>query len=883
MGSYESKTDRELTKALEETYPGLAKRYQREQSECPALWTALSEASKKKTKKGNQGIPEATIFREENPLSHPIAIIEGKKKQGIIDAQNEAQWYVREAAKKKQYVPIAIGFDGKHLTIDFYVEHDDEFRPCRKANGESFSDIFGRSGDWPTENELIALGNSSDGQIRGENPGLPDEVYADLFRRINETMHGEGVVKDDRITVFTAFLVACRSTSFVEMIADTRKDKKSPQALATQILANIQEMMGKVEADVGSDVSDDLKGFISFVKPKLSGSNNKATNGSKAISKIVYQDFPHISAKHNIALPDFLGRLNNSLFNIVDVYDAFQTYSTSNDLGQYFTPRHVVRSMIRIVEILRRRILQKDDVVYDPACGVGGVLVGALERVAESKHGDERAKIKKEFGAHLLGCENTDSIAHVARLNLWMHGDGTSGIAQGSSLERDYLPAPGSRGDHGLGDPTPAGHPINQIRAKVSARTKTSGRPTVVLMNPPYPTKKKDYHAFEFVEHALSQMEEGGFLCALVPATTIISDDKLHSSHKVKGSSTAVPGFRARTLKHAQLHAVISMANDLFAPGAAVHTYVIVLSKQAGGHQVNRPVLFARCPDDGYKMAKSVKRRMGPKENDPRLARWNTEIEVGGDLADLIFYRAASANSPAHIGWLHQYLNGNASLPRFLASKCISPVDVETGADWAPERFIDDGFDPQTLLGISNLIYSELQSFDLITAIRRTQGSHGKSQQIRQAAIGDVNALIARIRSVFPNGATVGDLFTFPKVSRFDATAVSETGTVPLVSASEQEANAVLGYVDSPKGSAIAPGNTISVAKNGYRPMFSRFQPDPYCLTGDVASLKPKSIDGKPYSEMEMIILAALIENHVWRFSYGRKASEGRMKELRII
>lgn len=879
MGTHEISVQNAMTEALKATYPNIGVRYQRESFACAPLEAAMAGGSKTKKKKGH-GVPEAVIFADA-ALSRPIAIVECKKdKGGIIAAQVEAQEYVRHASGAgKLYIPLAIGFDGSNLTVDFYNKQSDTFIACRRANGEKLSESFIQTGLWPTETEIAELANSSGGMLQGEEPGLPDNVCAELFKRINESMHGESVGKDDRIVVFTAFLVACRSVDFINVI--TSGAKKTAHILGEQTLTSIKAAMSAgAEAHVGSDLS----GFVDFVKPKLVGQNKgKATNGAKAISKIVYYDIPTVCAKHGFEVPEFISRLNESLFNIIDVYDAFQTYSTANDLGQYFTPRHIVKSMVRIVEIMRNERLSTNDLVYDPACGVGGFLVAALDRVAEGAQANERARIRREFGARLMGCEKADFIAHIARVNLWMHGDGTSGIGSGSSLEREFLDDKSPMGSHGLGSATPPNHPIHAIRKDIGGQTGTDGRPTVVLMNPPFPTKKKDFQSFEFVEHALEQLGEGGFLCALVPATTVISDDKLHSSYTKVGSETVVPGFRARILKHAQLHAVISLPPDLFEPGAAVNTYIIVLSKAKGGHRVNQPVLFARCPDDGYSMVKSLKKRQGPNAAARLSGRWNTEIGVGGDLADLIFFRPPAANATSSVQWLLRHMDAlpNSTVPRHFTSKCLCAADLESGADWAPERFIDDDFCEASILRSANRIYAECQAFDLVDSIRRSSGVHGKSLTIHQVSSSDVSSLLGKIQAAYPAGASIADLFEFPKLARLPAAAVDEQQDTILVSASERD-NASVGYVVAPTKRHVAQAMTLSVAKNA-KPMVARLQRRPYCLTGDVAALYPKNINGLQFSEVDLVILAALIERHVWRFSYGRKASEERMREIALI
>src|SRR5690606_11056038 len=97
-------------------------------------------------------------------------------------------------------------------------------------------------------------------------------------------------------------------------------------------------------------------------------------------------------------------------------------------------------------------------------------------------------------------------------------------------------------------------HPLETVLA----RNCPGRRPTIALLNPPFPEDKKAYQSFEFIEHALRVLEEGGWLAAIVPPAPIVSDEKASSA------------FRERVLRHAQLEAVFSLPADLFQPGASV-------------------------------------------------------------------------------------------------------------------------------------------------------------------------------------------------------------------------------------------------------------------------------------------------------------------------
>ncbi|PWI01602.1 HsdM family class I SAM-dependent methyltransferase [Stenotrophomonas maltophilia] len=670
----------------------------------PALKAALAGGAKS-IKKTGTGKPDGAIFSDLS-LKKVIALVEVKpeSKDGstFLQAREEARAYVRHCASRGLHIPLAIAYDGQSLAVDFFCEASNgSFTPCLIANGQSFEQRFAESGAWPTGEELLVVSQSSDGQIR-ENISVLEEAFTrDFILKINDTMQVSSVPVIDRVVLFTAFLVACRSELFRNLLA--AKALTVSQA-GKQTLAGFDALIDTVEDD---EVARGLRGFSDFIKPRLSARNGEDANGAVAIHRIILEDIPVVCAKHKLKPSDLLDRLNASMFNVVDVYEAFQAYAPDNDLGQYFTPRHIVRAMIRLVEQFRGKKLDENDVVYDPACGVGGFLVGALERVAESKHGQAKVDVKRAFGARLMGCEPAAEIIQVARINLWMHGDGTSGIYKESSLERDHLPSKskGTKpGDHGLQNPTPASHPIFKAVGVLKGKGISDPKPSIVLMNPPFPTKKKTYHAFEFVEHALAQLREGGWLCAVVPATTVVVEDKSHTA------------FRKRLLKYGQLKAVVGMPADLFAPGASVNTYLLLVQRHDAGHQANQPVLFSRCPDDGFSMSKSTQRREGPRTvADKQNRRWSDDGDFGGNLSDLL--HRSTVDGAVAPGWVKRHLDGGVDVPRHAISACLPKVDIEAGSEWAPEKFIHDEIDTAELLRLANRIYAEAQAYDLVKKV----------------------------------------------------------------------------------------------------------------------------------------------------------------------
>ena len=110
------------------------------------------------------------------------------------------------------------------------------------------------------------------------------------------------------------------------------------------------------------------------------------------------------------------------------------------DLGQFFTPRSVVDFMTRIA--LRNVDLRKPPKVLDACCGTGGFLIevmayltGRLRNDARMTSTEREAIRDKICNDCLYGIEANERVARIARINMYLHGDGGSHILHGDGLD----------------------------------------------------------------------------------------------------------------------------------------------------------------------------------------------------------------------------------------------------------------------------------------------------------------------------------------------------------------------------------------------------------------------------------------------------------------
>ena len=67
-----------------------------------------------------------------------------------------------------------------------------------------------------------------------------------------------------------------------------------------------------------------------------------------------------------------------------------QQFGQNKEFAEYFTPRHIVDHMVQIIDP------QIAETIYDPACGTGGFIVRAFERVRDQINRKKISAVEKE-------------------------------------------------------------------------------------------------------------------------------------------------------------------------------------------------------------------------------------------------------------------------------------------------------------------------------------------------------------------------------------------------------------------------------------------------------------------------------------------------------
>jgi type I restriction enzyme M protein len=114
------------------------------------------------------------------------------------------------------------------------------------------------------------------------------------------------------------------------------------------------------------------------------------------------------------------------------------------ELGQFFTPRRVVKYMVNTADIKIDK--QKISDIIDGCCGSGGFLIEAMavmiNKIKNRTHltDIEKAEFEEDIkNNHLFGIDANLEIASIARMNMYLHGDGGSNIFSTDSLDKEIM------------------------------------------------------------------------------------------------------------------------------------------------------------------------------------------------------------------------------------------------------------------------------------------------------------------------------------------------------------------------------------------------------------------------------------------------------------
>jgi SAM-dependent methyltransferase len=488
--------------------------HQHEYKDHPHLLECLRGRSKA-TGKG-AGLPEAILIDREN--LQPLAVIEAKADVDALDqAISEVTKIYGQALVDGGYNPLAISLAG--------ISEDEFAVRVSRWSGSKWLPITyeGKPISWiPNRADVERLRiPSAPVELRPTVP--PADVLAARADEINRLLRESGIQDQVRPGVVGAIMLALWQSK--------GNIRKNPE----HILVDINEACRKAfwaakKADLAASLRVD------------EANDTLAIKARRIVTILERLNITVLTAEH-----DYLGQL----------YETFFRYTGGNTIGQYFTPRHITAMMADLAEI------GKNDIVLDPACGTGGFLVAAMNRVLREEK-LSRTQMVKLVQKRLLGFDKEPITAALCVVNMILRGDGSTGVMRGDCFTSKKYPV---------------------------------GQATAVLMNPPFPHKNTDTPPDRFVDRALDGLRHRGRLAVIVPRSFL--------------NKRELTAWRTKLLSKHTLNAVIVLPDELFQPYASSTTAILLITKGVP-QDAKRPVFFARIDNDGFRLRKGVRReRLG--------------------------------------------------------------------------------------------------------------------------------------------------------------------------------------------------------------------------------------------------------------------------------
>ena len=329
------------------------------------------------------------------------------------------------------------------------------------------------------------------------------------------------------------------------------------------------------------------------------------TKFTDELIKDLIEGFSKIHLGNSAANTDMLGDAYEYLVG------KFADVTRRNKAGEFYTPRNVVRMMVEILDP------QEGENIYDPACGTGGMLLGAVEYVVR-KGGDPRALYGKIYGQ-----EKNLTTSAIARMNLVLHGIEDFQIAREDTLR---VPAFTDSSTGGLGtfDCVIANPPFS---LQDWGRDLWESDPWARAVFGIPPDRYGDY---AFVQHMIASMTQAttGRMAVVLPQGALFR-------------KSAEGKIREALLKQDLVEAVIGLAPNLFY-GTQLAGCIVVLRRRKPAARRNKVLIIDASKD----FRKGRAQNFLESEHSDQIVSWYGAFEDVEDRAKVVTIEQIAAQ-----GW----------------------------------------------------------------------------------------------------------------------------------------------------------------------------------------------------------------------------------------
>lgn len=296
----------------------------------------------------------------------------------------------------------------------------------------------------------------------------------------------------------------------------------------------------------------------------------------------------------------------------------------NEEAGEHFTPRDVVTLMADLIFLpIADHIESGTYLVYDGACGTGGMLTVAEDRLAElaKRHG-------KDVSIHLFGQEVQPETYAISKADLLLKGEGAEAenMKYGSTLSSDAFPS--QEFDFMLSNP-PYGKSwktdLERLGGKTDIRdprfvTQHAGDPEFKMI-----TRSSDGQLM-FLVNKLAKMKHGTRLGSRI--AEVHNGSSLFTGDAGQGESN----IRRWIIENDWLEAIIALPDNMFY-NTDIATYIWILTNRKSEQRKGKVQLIDAS--EGYSQ---LRRNLGKKNRELNESHIRT-------IVDLILNPVESENS----------------------------------------------------------------------------------------------------------------------------------------------------------------------------------------------------------------------------------------------
>ena len=508
------------------------------------IWKQQPRSNKEKSNLGNLK-PDYILYNSDN--QEPLIIIEAKRpNRDVYTALIQGKEYA-----EKINAPIVIATNGIlvkaiHIKTGNYLI----------LNGENIDNFF----DEQLAKKFI---ENHDIQTISKKIINSRNDLIKIFKEADNSLRKEGLLAGhERFSVFTNILFL-KLMSEIQDINDKQGEKNIiPREYRWDFFKN--KKGNELQSYINKIV---LKKFDEFYK-----------SGNESI-------FDELRIENPSVLKEIIDQLDQlELINIdSDIKgDAFEYFirrynAGEKDLGEYFTPRHIVKFLVQLLNPIF------GEKIYDPFCGTGGMLTETFKHLIRSVPNNQSSlKFLKEesvFGREI------SSTAKIAKMNMILIGDGHNNIQRLDSLSK----------------------PINnQFDIVISNIPFAQQTEYGSLYN--IPTKDANSICIQHCINAISNTAANGRLGLILPEKVLF--DK---SYEI---------LRKYIYDNCSISNIISLPSGTFEPYTNVQTSILHLTKVKRKIKSEK-IKFYFVKNDGYTLDKNRKKILGENDLDNFFTKAN--------------------------------------------------------------------------------------------------------------------------------------------------------------------------------------------------------------------------------------------------------------------